>query len=84
MTEMTRSDINTVSYNPYFPNQQQTKHCWVSFVDFKRCEKKLGAEAPECEKYFRAYNSLCPDDWVDKWETQIENGTFAGASLISK
>ena len=84
MSEATVADVNTVSYNPYFPNQNQTKHCWVSFVDFKRCEAKLGQDAAECQKYFRAYNSLCPEQWVEKWEEQIENGTFAGASLIKK
>jgi len=84
MAEATRSDVNTVQYNPYFPNQNQTKHCWVSFVDFKKCEKKLGEGAPNCQKYFRAYSSMCPEEWVQKWEDQLEEGTFAGQSIIEQ
>ena len=82
MASATREDIHTPAYNPYFPNQNQTKHCWVSFVDFKKCEKKLGADAEDCKKYFQAYNSLCPEAWVEKWEDQLSKGTFAGQKLI--
>ncbi len=80
--DLNRESVKTTPYNPYFPNQNQTKHCWVSFVDFKKCEKKLGADAADCKKYFQAYNSLCPEQWVEKWETQIANGQFAGQALI--
>ncbi len=80
--QLTREAITTTPYNPYFPNQNQTKHCWVSFVDFKKCEKKLGKGADDCKKYFVAYHSLCPEQWVEKWNSQIEAGTFAGQALI--
>ncbi len=98
---MQQSEVNTVKYNPHFPNTNQTKHCtpccccccwllllltgasgWVSFVTFKKCEQQEGKDSDKCKEFFRAYNSLCPNAWVDKWEEQLEKGTFAGSSII--
>eukprot|EP01115_Flamella_aegyptia_P005951 TRINITY_DN2502_c0_g1_i1.p1 TRINITY_DN2502_c0_g1~~TRINITY_DN2502_c0_g1_i1.p1 ORF type:complete len:89 (+),score=34.48 TRINITY_DN2502_c0_g1_i1:42-308(+) len=69
--------VNTVGYNPRFPNQNQTKHCWSAFVEYNKCIKE-NPESPVCPKFYQAYKSLCPDEWVQKWKTQVENGTFPG------
>lgn len=36
------------------------------------------ADAEACEKYRKAYRSLCPGEWVAKWNEQRENGTWPG------
>lgn len=78
-----RTEVNTVKYNPHFPNQNQTKHCWVSYVTFKKCEKVEGEGAEQCREFAKAYRSLCPEQWVEKWEDQLDKGTFAGLSIIN-
>ncbi|KAE8799328.1 cytochrome c oxidase subunit 6b-1-like [Hordeum vulgare] len=42
------------------------------------CVSAKGDEAAECDKFAKYYRSLCPAEWVDKWNEQRENGTFAG------
>uniref|UniRef100_A0A0E0EEI2 Uncharacterized protein n=1 Tax=Oryza meridionalis TaxID=40149 RepID=A0A0E0EEI2_9ORYZ len=37
-----------------------------------------GEGAPECEKFAKYYRSLCPSEWIERWNEQRENGTFPG------
>uniref|UniRef100_A0A668AD83 Cytochrome c oxidase subunit 6B2 n=1 Tax=Myripristis murdjan TaxID=586833 RepID=A0A668AD83_9TELE len=49
--------------------------------DFHRCSKALSAKDQDtapCGWYQRVYKSLCPMSWVQKWDDQIEAGSFAG------
>uniref|UniRef100_A0A2K6SLK7 Cytochrome c oxidase subunit 6B2 n=1 Tax=Saimiri boliviensis boliviensis TaxID=39432 RepID=A0A2K6SLK7_SAIBB len=49
--------------------------------DYQRCVKTMsrrGKNSEPCEYYFRVYNSLCPTSWVQNWNEQIKDGTFAG------
>jgi len=32
-----------LAYNPHFPNSNQTKHCWSSYVNYHQCVKLKGA-----------------------------------------
>jgi len=68
--------LSTAPFDPRFPNQNQTKHCYSSFVDYKRCVKVRGEEYSPCEYFKKAYTSLCPFAWVEKWEDQISEGKF--------
>uniref|UniRef100_G1RHQ4 Cytochrome c oxidase subunit 6B2 n=2 Tax=Nomascus leucogenys TaxID=61853 RepID=G1RHQ4_NOMLE len=48
---------------------------------YHRCLKtrtRRGKSTQPCEYYFRVYHSLCPISWVQSWNEQIKNGTFAG------
>lgn len=36
----------------------------VSYVDYYRCVNAKGEEFVPCKQFFRAYNSLCPNEWV--------------------
>lgn len=54
------------------------RHCYVSFLDYKRCVKLRGDDYAPCQYFKKVYTSLCPFAWVEKWETQLEEGTFAG------
>ncbi|RZC69698.1 hypothetical protein C5167_032828 [Papaver somniferum] len=52
-------------------------------VDFRfpttnQCVASKREEAGECDKFAKYYRSLCPGEWVDKWNEQRESGTFAG------
>ncbi|ODM92115.1 Cytochrome c oxidase subunit 6B2 [Orchesella cincta] len=70
--------METVPFDPRFPNMNQTKHCYVSFLDYHRCIKARGEDYAPCQYFQRVFRSLCPNAWVAKWEEQIEAGTFAG------
>jgi cytochrome c oxidase subunit 6b len=70
--------LETVPFDPRFPNINQTKHCYVSFLDYHRCIKLRGEDHPPCEYFKRAYTSMCPNSWVSKWQEQLEKGTFPG------
>ncbi len=37
-----------------------------------------GEDAPECSVFQRAYRSLCPSEWLERWNEQREEGTWPG------
>ena len=59
-----RPDKLKVRYDPRFPNQNSTKKCWVNYLDNLRCRKELGKTAPECEKFKRVAEAVCPQGYV--------------------
>ncbi|VFQ86760.1 unnamed protein product [Cuscuta campestris] len=61
-----------------FPTTNQTRHCFTRYVEYHRCIAAKGEGAPECDKFAKYYRSLCPGEWVDRWNEQRENGTFPG------
>ncbi|KAL4567712.1 hypothetical protein LXL04_023304 [Taraxacum kok-saghyz] len=61
-----------------FPTTNQSRHCFTRYVEYHRCIGAKGDGAPECEKFAKFYRSLCPGEWVDRWNEQRENGTFPG------
>ncbi|KAL5722124.1 hypothetical protein ACHQM5_005682 [Ranunculus cassubicifolius] len=61
-----------------FPTTNQSRHCFTRYVEYHRCVAAKGEDAPECDKFAKYYRSLCPGEWVDKWNEQRENGTFPG------
>lgn len=76
---LTLDDIKTAPMDFRFPTTNQAKHCFTRYVEYHKCIQAKGDEAAsECDKYARYYRSLCPNEWVEKWNEQRENGTFAG------
>ncbi|KAI4991328.1 hypothetical protein ZWY2020_039699 [Hordeum vulgare] len=71
-------EIKTSPADFRFPTTNQTRHCFTRYVEFHGCVGAKGDEAVECDKFAKYYRSLCPAEWVDKWNEQRENGTFAG------
>ncbi|XP_028771827.1 cytochrome c oxidase subunit 6b-1 [Neltuma alba] len=61
-----------------FPTTNQTRHCFTRYVEYHRCIAAKGEGAPECDKFAKYYRSLCPGEWVDRWNEQRESGTFPG------
>ena len=76
--KMTEIGMRTAPFDVRFPNQNQTKSCWQNFIDYQKCIKAKGEEYAPCDFFFRNAKSLCPTAWIDKWNDQIEEGTFAG------
>ncbi|CDO52266.1 similar to Saccharomyces cerevisiae YLR038C COX12 Subunit VIb of cytochrome c oxidase [Geotrichum candidum] len=70
------SPLKTVGFDPRYPYQNQTKHCWQSYVDYHKCVNAKGEDFAPCQVFFKAFSSLCPTFWVEKWDDQRENGNF--------
>eukprot|EP00730_Choanoeca_flexa_P000289 TRINITY_DN10132_c0_g2_i3.p1 TRINITY_DN10132_c0_g2~~TRINITY_DN10132_c0_g2_i3.p1 ORF type:complete len:100 (+),score=10.79 TRINITY_DN10132_c0_g2_i3:24-302(+) len=77
------SDIKTAPFDARFPNTNQSKNCWQNYVDFHKCVKIKGEDYKPCSQFLKAYMALCPTEWVEKWDEQRENGTFANRELQS-
>ncbi|XP_017877430.1 cytochrome c oxidase subunit 6b-2-like [Ceratina calcarata] len=66
----------TAPYDPRFPNQNQTRYCFTSFVDFQRCKNRHSEQYEACQYFQKVYRAMCPNAWLEKWEEQLESGTF--------
>ena len=49
----------------------------VKYIDHEG-KAQQGEDAEECEKYAKYYRSLCPTEWVEKWNEEREAGTWPG------
>jgi len=47
-----------------------------------RCEKFKGEGAEQCKALKASYTSLCPTEWVEKWDDLREAGNFPGRILF--
>ncbi|KQK21432.1 cytochrome c oxidase subunit 6b-1 [Brachypodium distachyon] len=70
--------IETAPADFRFPTTNQSRHCFTRYVEYHRCVAAKGEDASECDKFAKYYRSLCPGEWVDRWNEQRENGTFPG------
>lgn len=68
--------FETVQFDPRFPNQNQTRHCYQSYVDFHRCQKLRGESYEPCQYFKKVFTTLCPNAWIAKWNDQLADGTF--------
>ncbi|KAI0709858.1 cytochrome c oxidase subunit VIb [Earliella scabrosa] len=84
--------LQTAGFDARFPNQNQTRHWSVflarayivcmplttfqNYTDYFKCIAAKGEDYAPCKQFKRAYNSLCPNEWIAKWDEQRENGTF--------
>ena len=63
-------------FDPRFPNTNQAKNCFVNYVDLQRCKKIKGADSQECDYFKQVADSVCPNQWLEKFEEQLENDAF--------
>ncbi|WVQ63708.1 hypothetical protein V866_005060 [Kwoniella sp. B9012] len=68
--------LQTAGFDARFPNQNQTKHWYQNFVDYHKCVNAKGEDFAPCQQFKKAYRALCPNEWVGKWDEQVEAGTF--------
>lgn len=57
-----------VPYNPYFPNCNQSKNCWVNYVAWRQClsafDSTPSSPAPDCVTFWQRFRPLCNNEWV--------------------
>jgi len=63
-------------FDSRFPNQNQVKNCFVNYVDYQRCMKLKGEDSKDCEYFKQASKSLCPNQWLEKFDEQIQADAF--------
>ena len=63
-------------FDPRFPNENQTKNCFINYVDYQRCLKLRGADHKDCDYFNQVVKSLCPEQWVEKYTEQLETQSF--------
>lgn len=66
--------FETPQFDPRFPNQNQTKNCAQNYVDYQKCIAIKGEDFEPCKIFWKTYTSLCPVDWVERWNDQKEAG----------
>ncbi|KAG5225859.1 cytochrome oxidase [Salix suchowensis] len=71
-------ELKTAPADYRFPTTNQTRHCFTRYIEFHRCVAAKGDEVSDCERFAKYYRSLCPSEWVERWNEQRENGTFPG------
>lgn len=68
---------------PFLPSARPGLTCpyppssWQNYVDFHKCVNAKGQEFPPCKQFLRTYRSLCPNDWIEKWDEQVESNTVS-------
>ncbi|XP_021720000.1 cytochrome c oxidase subunit 6b-1-like [Chenopodium quinoa] len=66
----------------HFPTTNQTRHCLTRYIIIAnilssfRCTAAKGEDALECDKFAKFYRSLCPGEWIDRWNEPRENDIF--------
>ncbi|KAJ6954603.1 cytochrome c oxidase subunit 6b-1-like [Populus alba x Populus x berolinensis] len=70
--------LETAPADYRFPTTNQTRHCFTRYIEYHRCVAAKGEGASECDKFAKYYRSLCPSEWVERWNEQRANGTFPG------
>merc|ERR1711990_1710 len=68
--------LQTAGFDARFPNTNQTKHCWQNYVDYYRCINAKGEDFKPCKQFFRTFHSLCPNEWITRFDEQREAGNF--------
>mmetsp|Transcript_2501 Transcript_2501/g.4205 ORF Transcript_2501/g.4205 Transcript_2501/m.4205 type:complete len:96 (-) Transcript_2501:203-490(-) len=62
----------------HFPATNQAHYCWQRYNEFVLCLKKSEGDAEACAPARHLAISLCPEDWINNWDEQRENGNFLG------
>ncbi|CAF4099241.1 unnamed protein product [Rotaria magnacalcarata] len=75
--EYWKERMSTPPLDPRFPNVNQTKRCWVNYVDYHRCMEMKNDEKV-CSYFKYHYKELCPTEWIDKWDDQMAREVFPG------
>ncbi|XP_039019140.1 cytochrome c oxidase subunit 6b-2-like [Hibiscus syriacus] len=73
---LSQIELKTAPADFRFPTTNQTRHCFSRFIEFNRCLAAKGKGSNQCERFAKYYRSLCPGEWIEKWNEQRENGTF--------
>lgn len=72
--------IRTPSRDARFPSTNQAGHCWNRYNEWLLCLKQTKDE-PGCVALRYNAESICPSLWVEKWDEEREENTFAGLQV---
>uniref|UniRef100_A0A7S0VJ52 Uncharacterized protein n=1 Tax=Polytomella parva TaxID=51329 RepID=A0A7S0VJ52_9CHLO len=78
LADFLEPEIITAPYDPRFPNRNQARHCFVRFNEFFKCAHERGEEAARCQFYKKAYQGLCPTEWIEAWNELREKALWTG------
>ena len=77
-SEILVDSVVTAPYDPRFPATNQARHCFVRYNEFHKCVFERGPDAERCAFYRRAYESMCPEEWVEEWQELRDKGLWMG------
>ncbi|CAF0767441.1 unnamed protein product [Didymodactylos carnosus] len=77
LKEYWKERSSSAPLDPRFPNSNQTKRCWVNYVDYHRC-MDVKQDEKICGYFKHLYKDLCPHSWVERWDEELEKGVFPG------
>eukprot|EP00900_Chrysochromulina_parva_P023682 jgi/Chrpa1/5948/Chrysochromulina_OHIO_Genome00016832-RA len=80
-TQLQMADELTLATAPTskrFPTTNQAKACYMYYNSWHQCKYDHSEEEPQCAKLKGWAMSMCPMEWVTKWEAQREAGTYPG------
>mmetsp|Transcript_28793 Transcript_28793/g.73928 ORF Transcript_28793/g.73928 Transcript_28793/m.73928 type:complete len:90 (+) Transcript_28793:144-413(+) len=70
--------LNTAPTSKRFPTTNQSKACYMYYNSWHQCKYDYSEEEPQCAKLKGWAMSMCPIEWVEKWEAQRASGTYPG------
>ena len=73
--------LETAPGDARFPGMNQNQRCWINFNEYLVCMKQNDDDAEACKSRIRAYRTVCPAEWVENWNEQIDAGTFPGVTF---
>jgi cytochrome c oxidase subunit 6b len=77
MSEVSTADIKTAAVDMRFPSTNQARTCYTRYNEYYKCLQLKGDDCADCVPFKKAALSLCPMDWIEKWEDARENGEHA-------
>ena len=70
--------LTTAPTSKRFPTTNQAKACYMYYNSWHQCKYAKGDDDEHCTRLKSWANSMCPMEWVEKWEEQRAAGTYPG------
>mmetsp|Transcript_25574 Transcript_25574/g.37632 ORF Transcript_25574/g.37632 Transcript_25574/m.37632 type:complete len:106 (+) Transcript_25574:75-392(+) len=70
--------VRTTPRQQKFPAQNQAPHCWNRYNEWVLCLKTTKGDEKRCSMVRQYAVSICPDEWVEKWDTERDEKLFPG------
>jgi len=71
--------FKSAPFDARFVQTNQARNCFQNYIDYHRCNSVMDAKGKDnhaCTFFKLCYADLCPDSWVEKWNDQVDEGTF--------
>jgi len=70
--------VETAPIDPRFPATNQARHCFVKYNEAHKCLAENGEDDATCQRLSKAYRSICPVEWLEKWNEARDAGEWWG------